>query len=250
MKVIIIEDEKLSADHLELLLRKLLPDVEVSGRFDTVKSSIAAFEQGIQADLLFVDIHLADGLSFEIFAAHEIDLPVIFTTAYDEYAVQAFKLNSIDYLLKPIGREDLQFALNKFQKVKKDRYTRLIEDLGKHYRQEEKHKSRFMVRMGDQIVSVKTTDIAYFISEDGAVLLCTQQGKRYIIDYTLDQLEGLLDSTEFFRMNRKVLIQISVIEKVSSYFNGRLKILTPFLEEESCIVSRERVSEFKLWLGQ
>jgi DNA-binding LytR/AlgR family response regulator len=97
---------------------------------------------------------------------------------------------------------------------------------------------------------VKTTDIAYFISEDGAVLLCTQQGKRYIIDYTLDQLEGLLDSTEFFRMNRKVLIQISVIEKVSSYFNGRLKILTPFLEEESCIVSRERVSEFKLWLGQ
>jgi DNA-binding LytR/AlgR family response regulator len=250
MRVIIIEDEKLSADHLVHLLQKIDPALVVVGRFETVKQSIQAFENEVEADLMFVDIHLADGISFEIFAVHEIDIPVIFTTAFDEYAIRAFKLNSIDYLLKPIGKHELRFAVDKFKKVKKDRYAQLIEDLGKHYRQEEQHKNRFMVRMGDQIVSVKTEDIAYFISEDGVVLLCMKGGKRYIIDYNLEQLEGLINPKDFFRINRKVLIQIGSIEKVSSYFNSRLKIATAYLDEESSVVSRERVAEFKVWLGQ
>lgn len=251
MKVIIIEDEKLSADHLKNLLKKIDDSVEVMAVFDTVKKSVEAFANGMTADLLFVDIHLADGISFEIFEKVKIHIPVIFTTAFDKYAIQAFKVNSISYLLKPIGKEELSAALDKFHLLNgklsnslPENITEILAGINKQY------KSRFLVKMGDTIVSQRTDEVAYFISEDGLVLLVNKTGKRYALDYTLDQVAALVSPEQFFRINRKVLIGIDSIGKVSSYFNSRLKLSIDGLGEEESIISRERVSDFKNWLDK
>lgn len=249
MKAVIIEDEKLSAEHLETLLKKVDKQIQVVAIYDSVKSVLEAFKHGVQADLLFMDIHLADGLSFEIFSKMAIETPVIFTTAYDEYAIKAFKVNSIDYLLKPIGISELRVAIDKFKKTQKPSHAQLLPELSKVYENMSKqYKTRFMVKMGDHLVSVKSDEIAHFIAEDGVVLLCTKNEKRYAVDYTLDQLEELLDSSSFFRINRKVFVHINAIQKISTYFNSRLKINSPGLVDDDCVVSRERVNDFKKWL--
>ncbi|HRI33715.1 MAG TPA: LytTR family DNA-binding domain-containing protein [Saprospiraceae bacterium] len=251
MKVIIIEDEMLSAEHLELLLKRIDPEISIIGIFDSVKKSITEFEKGLKADLLFVDIHLADGLSFEIFSKISIETPVIFTTAFDEYAIQAFKVNSIDYLLKPIGLSELQVAVDKFKKWNLVNQKSLLEQLSHLYSSFNKqYKTRFMVKMGDQIVSIKAEDILHFIAEDGIVLLMSKDVKRYPVDFTLDQIDEMLDPTVFFRINRKVIININAIQKVTSYFNSRLKVNAIQLSDDSAIVSRDRVSEFKMWLDR
>jgi len=251
MNVLIIEDEKLSAEHLGNLLRRVDPDIHVLQTLDSVKKSLEAFGKGLKADLLFVDIHLADGLSFDIFSKRMIDTPVIFTTAYDEYALKAFQLNSVDYLLKPIGIEELRKAVEKFKKFNPANQTKMLENIASAYQHISKtYKNRFMVKMGDSIVSVKTEDVCHFIAEDGIVLLVTKGGKRYPIDYTLDQLDPLVPPETFFRINRKVFININTIQKVGSYFNSRLKLSAEFLEGDDCIVSRERVGEFKEWLDK
>ncbi len=251
MNAIIIEDEKLSAEHLVNLLKRIDSSINVVATFDSVKKSIEVFQKGTKADVLFVDVHLADGLSFEIFSKVQIDIPVIFTTAYDEYAIKAFKLNSVDYLLKPIGTEDLRGAIDKLKKFNNQQQVSIIKDIASAYQNLNKqYKNRFLVKMGDTIVSVKTDDILHFIAEDGITLMLTNSGKRYPVDYTLDQLEGLVAPDLFFRINRKVLICINSVQKVSSYFNSRLKINSELLEDESAIVSRERVNEFKSWLDK
>lgn len=251
MKAIIIEDEKLSAEHLEHLLKKIDPGIEVTAIVDSVKKSLELLTGRIKADLLFVDIHLADGSSFEIFSRILIDTPVIFTTAYDEYAIKAFKLNSVGYLLKPIGIDDLKGALAKYKRLNSIHHTNIIEDIANAYQQINKqYKNRFMVKMGDSIASVKTDEIAHFISEDGLVLLATSNGKRYTVDYTLDNLESLIPPDTFFRINRKVIIHINSIQKVGSYFNSRLKLNSATLTDEDGIVSRERVNDFKKWLDK
>lgn len=252
MNVIIIEDEPLSAEHLTALLKRVDANTEVIATADTVKKSVKLLSEKPSIDLLFVDIHLADGLSFDIFSKISVETPIIFTTAYDEYAIKAFKVNSIDYLLKPIGIEDLKLALQKFEKLRTAAINHLSAEkidtafsiLNKHY------KTRFMVKIGDTIASIKTDDIIYFIAEDGIILLVTNAGRRYPIDYTLDQLEHLVDLNLFFRVNRKVLIHIEAVKKVNTYFNGRYKLSTDFLKEEDSIVSRERVSDFKQWLDK
>ncbi len=250
MKAIIIEDEKLSAEHLQTLLKKIDPKIEIIARFDSVKKSVEEFNKGLTADLLFVDIHLADGLSFDIFSKSNINAPIIFTTAFDEYAIQAFKVNSIDYLLKPIGISDLKTALEKFKQINTKGQAAIIENINQAYHQLSKqYKNRFMVKIGDTISSIKTDDISYFISEDGLVLLVSGS-KRYVIDYTLDTLETMISPDTFFRINRKIILHISAITKVSSYFNGRLKIHSESLNEEDSIVSRERVNDFKDWLDK
>ncbi|HEY0029955.1 MAG TPA: LytTR family DNA-binding domain-containing protein [Bacteroidia bacterium] len=251
MKAIIIEDEKLSAEHLELLLKKIDSGIEIIATVDSVKKSLELLNSGVKADLLFVDVHLADGLSFEIFSKMAIDTPVIFTTAYDEYAIKAFKLNSVDYLLKPIGLEDLKAAVEKFKKLQSNYSASIVQNIANAYQQVNKqYKNRFMVKMGDSIASVKTEEISHFISEDGLVLLATVTGKRYTIDYTLDNLESLIQPDTFFRINRKVIIHINSIQKVGSYFNSRLKLNSAALTDEDGIVSRERVNDFKKWLDK
>lgn len=249
MKAVIIEDEKLSAEHLETLLKKVDKQIQVVAVYDSVKAVLEAFKHGVPADLLFMDIHLADGLSFEIFTKLAIDTPVIFTTAYDEYAIKAFKVNSIDYLLKPIGIGELRSALEKFKKRQTPSPAHILPDLSKVYENMSKqYKTRFMVKMGDHLVSVKSDEIAHFIAEDGVVLLSTKIEKRYAVDYTLDQLEELLDGSSFFRINRKVFVHINAIQKISTYFNSRLKINSPGLVDDDSVVSRERVNDFKKWL--
>lgn len=249
MRAIIIEDEKLSADYLESMLKRIDPGIEVIANYDSVKRSILEFQKGVTADILFVDIHLADGLSFDIFSHIHIETPVIFTTAYDDYAIKAFKLNSIDYLLKPIGLEDLKQALEKFRKLNNSRHNQQIESLSDTYlKLNKQYKSRFIVKMGENIIPVKTEEIIHFIAEDGIVLLVTNSNKRYPIDYTLDQLEQMIDPLMFFRINRKVIIHLNAIHKVGSYFNSRLKISSSVLDDEACVVSRDRVNDFKKWL--
>lgn len=250
MNAIIIEDEKLSAEHLSNLLKRIDASITVIATFDSVKKSVSEFQKGIKADVVFVDVHLADGLSFEIFNKIQIDTPIIFTTAFDEYAIKAFKLNSVDYLLKPIGAEDLRVAIDKLKKFNQS-HTSIVQDIANAYQNLNKqYKNRFMVKMGDSIVSVKTEDVLHFIAEDGITLLITNTSKRYPVDYTLDQLAELVSPELFFRVNRKVLISINAVQKVSSYFNSRLKINSDLLDDESAIVSRERVNEFKAWLDK
>jgi len=251
MNVIIIEDEILSAEHLSNLLKRIDPGISVVATFDTVKKSVEQFKKGLSADLLFVDVHLADGLSFDIFTQISLDLPVIFITAYDEYAIKAFKLNSVDYLLKPVAIVDLKRSIEKYKKWSSGSQAAMLQNITTAYQNIHKqYKNRFMVKNGESIASIKTEDIAHFLCEDGSVLLATRPGKRYVIDYTLEELEDTIAGDTFFRINRKVIININSIEKVSTYFNSRLKISTEHLKDDDCVVSRERVNDFKAWLDR
>lgn len=249
MKVIIIEDEKLSAEHLTVLLQKIDPSITVIKYFDTIKTSVTAFKEGLTADLIFMDIHLADGNSFEIFNQIELEIPVVFTTAFDNYAIQAFKQNSIDYLLKPIGLQELQFAMEKFKKQQQIGNKDLISSIASAYQQLNKeYKTRFLVKSGQTIDTIPTEEIHHFETQDSLSFLVTKKGNHYLIDYTLDQLETMLKPTYFFRINRKIILHIQSIEKVTTYFNSRLSIASKFLDSDARIVSRERVNDFKKWL--
>ena len=249
MKVVIIEDEKLSAEHLTVLLQKIDSSVIVTNSFDTIKASVTAFKDGLKADLIFMDIHLADGNSFEIFNQIEIDIPIIFTTAYDNYAIQAFKQNSIDYLLKPIGLQELQFAVEKFKKQQQLGNKDLISTISMAYQQMNKeYKTRFLVKSGQTIDTIKIEEIHHFETKESLSFLVTNKGNHYSIDYSLDQLESMLQPKDFFRINRKIILHIQSIERVSTYFNSRLSIATKFLDNDSRIVSRDRVNDFKKWL--
>lgn len=249
MKVIIIEDEKLSAEHLTILLQKMDAAIVVVADFDTISASVSAFKEGLHADLIFMDIHLADGNSFEIFHQVQIEIPIIFTTAYDKYAIQAFKQNSIDYLLKPIAQQDVQFAMDKFKKQQQLGTKELISGIANAYQQLNKeYKTRFLVKLGQTIDTIPVEDVHHFETKESLSFLVTNKGNHYLIDYTLDQLETMLQPKNFFRINRKIILNIQVIEKVSTYFNSRLSIATKYLDKDTGIVSRDRVNDFKKWL--
>ena len=249
MRVVIIEDEKLSAEHLTVLLQKIDESITVSNYFDTIQASVTAFKELLTADLIFMDIHLADGNSFEIFNQIQLDIPIIFTTAFDNYAIQAFKQNSIDYLLKPIALQELQFAIEKFKKQQQSGNKDLISSIATAYQQMNKeYKNRFLVKLGQTIDTIPTEEIHHFETKDSLSFLVTNKGNHYVIDYTLDQLETMLQPKNFFRINRKIILNIQSIEKVTSYFNSRLSIASKFLDSEARIVSRDRVNDFKKWL--
>ena len=249
MRVVIIEDEKLSAEHLTVLLQKIDASITVIKYFDTITASVTAFREGLNADLIFMDIHLADGNSFEIFNQIELEIPVIFTTAFDNYAIQAFKQNSIDYLLKPIALQELQFAIDKFKKQQQSGNKDLISSITLAYQQMNKeYKTRFLVKLGQTIDTIPTDEIHHFETKESLSFLVTNKGNHYLIDYTLDQLETMLQPKNFFRINRKIILHIQSIEKVTTYFNSRLSITSKFLDSDSRIVSRDRVNDFKKWL--
>jgi hypothetical protein len=249
MNAVIVEDEKLSAEHLTLLLHRVDKDIKVINYFDSVKATSKAFNEGLQADLLFLDIHLADGNSFEIFPKTKIDIPIIFTTAYYNYSIQAFKQNSVDYLLKPISLTDLRFALEKFKKQQQTINKHLIDNITTAYQQLNKqYKTRFLVKSGQTIDTIQTEDIHHFETQESLSFLVTNKGSRYAIDYTLDQLEDIVSPKDFFRINRKIILHIKAIEKVNTYFNSRLSITTKLLQGDEKVVSRERVNDFKAWL--
>lgn len=250
MKILIIEDENLAAKRLIQLIKEQIPDCEIFGNLDTVTASVEWLKNNPEPDLIFLDIQLADGISFEIFEKVKVNSPIIFCTAYDQYAIKAFKLNSIDYLLKPIDPEDLNRALNKFQSGRKvpsvtlDQIKLLLHPVQKTY------KNRFLVKIGERIQTVDIQEIAYFFSEDKVTLLQTRQGKKFIVDYTLDEVEDMLDPERFFRLNRKYISAINAIKEVFTYSNSRLKIHLENCSDNDILISRERMGLFKNWLGQ
>ncbi len=254
MKALLIEDEAPAARRLQQLLASTAPDLEVLAVMDSIESACNWFAQNAMPELIFMDIQLADGLSFEIFDQVKIQAPVIFTTAYDEYTLRAFKVNSIDYLLKPISQEELSQSLAKLRQWKSQfqgNTTPDIEGLLKSLQIDKKeYKSRFLVKLGDRLISVCEDQIAYFYAEQKIVILVTQDQKKYAVDYSLDELENLLNPGHFFRLNRQFIARIQSIQSIHQYFKSKLKVILAPEAPQEVIVSRERSPIFKKWLDQ
>lgn len=251
MKILIIEDEYRAANHLVRILGKVAPGAEVMARLESVEDSLAWLaEHGDQLDLILSDIQLADGLSFEIFAASTINCPIIFTTAFDNYAIKAFETNGIDYLLKPVSEERLRKALDKVEKLKPAVPLEAILALAKSSPNQRTYKSRFLVKVGTEIKSIPVEEIRAFFSFEKATYALTVDGRKHLLDQPLDQLEPRVDPATFFRISRKYLVSHSGISKIFAHSNSRLKLLIGGLEDHDIIVARERVSGFKEWLDQ
>jgi DNA-binding LytR/AlgR family response regulator len=250
MNVIIIEDEKPAARRLSRLLGEL--GVDVSTMLHSVEEAVNWFQQNEQPDLIFLDIQLSDGLSFEIFDLVEVQSAIIFTTAYDEYALQAFKLNSIDYLLKPIDDEELEVAVKKYKNIAPSNKPLFVdfEDIKKLlvHPLERTYKKRFTIRLGQHLKIISVDEIECFYSENKGTYMATTEGRNYLLDTTLEQLENELEPKVFFRVSRKFFVNINYIKDIISYSNSRLIIKLNRFNDQEIIVSRERVKDFKLWL--
>jgi len=250
MKIIIIEDEKPAARRLKRMLNEM--GIEVQVMLHSVEESIQWFLNNEHPDLILLDIQLSDGLSFEIFKEVNIESNIIFTTAYDEYALKAFKLNSIDYLLKPIDDEELENAIDKYRKLSEKKNNLhfdinqikklLVNPLDKEY------KKRFTIKIGQHLKIVNTKSIECFYSENKATFLHSVHGNNYILDETLEQIEEQLDPEKYFRVSRKFIVNIDFIKDIISYTNSRLQVKLGHFNEFEIIVSREKVKEFKQWL--
>ncbi|MFV8363409.1 LytR/AlgR family response regulator transcription factor [Flavobacterium sp. ZT3P35] len=254
MTTIIIEDEKPAARLLQRKLEKL--NVEVGVMLHSVEESIDWFSKNEHPDLIFLDIQLSDGLSFEIFEKVSIKSAVIFTTAYDEYALRAFKLNSIDYLLKPIDEDDLEAAVTKFksllpkQELQTQNLTIDFEQIKKMLTNpfEKTYKKRFTVKIGQHLKVISIEEIECFFSENKGTYLHTFDNRNYLLECTLELLEQELDPADFFRISRKFIIPLKAIKEIVVYSNSRLKVILPSYKDEEVIVSREKVSDFKTWI--
>lgn len=245
MKALIIEDETAAALNLEAILKQVAPGVEIIGTLESVEESVEWLRANPQPDLLFMDIHLADGDSFRIFDAVEVTAPVVFTTAYDQYALEAFRVNSIDYLLKPIDPAALRRAVERCRVrsggIDPDVLLNAI-------RSPREYKQRYVVRFNDRIVPVQTTDIAYFYSEEKNTYLVTSDNNRYVVDQSLDVLSDELDPGRFFRISRGCMIAMPAIVSIVKYLGNRLKITARPRPEFEMVVSRSRVDDFLKWL--
>ncbi len=253
MKVLIIEDEPQAAERLVTLLAAIQSDWQVVGILDSVRRSVAWFKATSFCDLVFMDIQLADGLSFEIFEKVEVKSPVIFTTAYNEYALKAFKVNSIDYLLKPVVQDELTAAITKFknltqrvgmQEKRVESISYAIQMLTKRY------KERFVVKVGEHLRTIEVSDILFFVSLEKTTFAQTTDGRKHILDFTLDQLEELLAPQSFYRVNRKYIIAVNAIQDMINYSNSRLRLVVKTCDDNDIVVARERVQEFKTWLDR
>ena len=252
MNILILEDEQNAAIRLQQVLKKAVPDASVTGIIETVKDAIAWFPHNPLPDLILSDIQLADGLSLDVFKKLNLNVPVIFTTAYDAYTLHAFKLNSIDYLLKPIDADELKTAIDKYRSLhlsKNDISKQLVSVLAQMAGKAQ-YKSRFLVRQGDRLITTPVSDVAYIRADDKVVFLHTQKGDKYIIDDALDGLETQLDPKVFFRINRTYISPLESIEKINNHFNGRLKVSLKGSNDQDIFVSKARASAFKLWLNR
>jgi len=253
MRVIIIEDELPAASRLTRMLQDIDGGIEVVRRLDSVEASVKYLESSERPDLIFMDIQLADGLSFSIFEQIRLNTPVIFTTAFDSYVLKAFKVNSLDYLLKPIDEMELSQAVAKYKQLyASGNELGLAEKIGRLMLEMNpaKYKERLLIKRGQQLHSIKTVDIAYCYA-DGKLCFATDLGgNSYLLDHTLQQLEGCLDPRSFFRMNRQLLVNIESIKKVHTWLGGRLKVELALATNLDTVVSRERVNGFKEWLGR
>lgn len=259
MKILIVEDEELAVKKIRKTLAGVEPDAEVVAVTDSILSTVNWLEENQAPDLILMDIELSDGQSFEIFNQTTIKSPVIFTTSYDEYALKAFKVNSIDYLLKPIQKEDLEAALQKLKQMK-DLYKKedpkadvTIDSLVKELQQKlqpKEFRKRFLVKHAQKLVSIEVDEIAYFFSDGRLNFFKTYDNKKFVVDYTMDELEDMLDPDKYFRISRSFYISVNSVDQIHDYFGNRLMLqLKPTVDKES-IVSREKVTDFKRWMGK
>ncbi len=254
MKVVIIEDEHLIAQRIAELLTLIDPGITVLSTIDTVKRAHKWFMQNDKPDLVFMDIQLADGLSFDIFDLVKIEAPVIFITAYQEYAIRAFKINSVDYLLKPVSEESLRTALSKYQRFFRHHEStpEIGPDLIRSIREmiNKPHKSRFMIKVGDHIKSVDVEEILYFYSQQKGTFLHTADKRNYVIDYTLDKLTEILDPATFHRINRQYIVSHNAIAEINTLSGSKLRARLHHSDDDQIYISRDRLSTFKEWLDQ
>jgi two-component system response regulator LytT len=257
--VLIIEDEELAQKKLQKTLQSVDATAQVVGVADSIRSSVDWLQSNPAPDLILMDIELADGQSFEIFDKVEVKSTVIFTTSYDEFALKAFKVNSVDYLLKPIQKEDLQAALQKLKNLK-SMYTTQVETpamnvdvLVKELQQKlqpKEYRKRFLVKHAQKLLSIEIEDIAYFYSDGRLNFFKTNENKKFVVDYTMDELEDMLNPDRYFRISRSFYTSVACIDQIHDYFGNRLLLhLKPAVDKEA-IVSREKVSDFKKWMGK
>ena len=254
MNIVIIEDEALAARRLKEVLQVMDPSLHVVAILDSVRNSIAWLTDNPTPDLLLMDIELGDGKSFDIFERTAVNCPVIFITAYDEYAIRAFKVNSIDYLLKPVKQQDLQRSLEKFKKMKsifsQKQQDSMMQLLLQELQKTANLRERFLIKQGDRLIPVEVMEIAYFYTNEKNNFIKTQDDHEYLIDQSLDDIESTLDPKKFIRANRQFILRREAIIKVHLWFGSKLKLdVKPSCSEE-VIVSRERASAFRHWLGE
>lgn len=250
MNIIIIEDEKPAARLLQRKVEKL--GLQVNEMLHSVEDAVNWFQNNAHPDLIFLDIQLSDGLSFEIFEVIDIKSAVIFTTAYDEYALRAFKLNSIDYLLKPIDEDDLEVAVKKFKDRNQPQNLALDFEMIKRMLVnpvEKEYKKRFTVKLGQQLKLIDIQDVECFYSQDKGTYLHTLDNRDYLLEGTLEQLETELNPEDFYRVSRKFIVPLKSIKEIQMHSNSRLKLVLPTYKDDEVIVARERVSDFKSWIG-
>ena len=250
MKALIIEDEILASKHLKMVLDEV-GDFTILSVLESVRSTVKWFEKNPQPDIIFMDIHLSDGSAFEIFKQIKITCPIIFTTAYDEYTLKAFKVNSIDYLLKPIEVKEVMNALKKLRELTTPEIMQnAINCLVSTFKKSSKYKTHFLISVkGDKLVPVQTNDLGCFFVDTGIIKTITFEGKAYTLDFTLDELTELIDPELFFRANRQYIISRAAIRDIDIWFNNRLSVNLKIAIPEKIIISRTRVAEFKQWFG-
>lgn len=250
MRVLIIEDEHFAAKRLESLIKIYLPDAKIVEVLDTVEDSINWLESHIEPNLVFMDIQLADGLSFQIFDQVQLKCPIIFTTAYDEYALDAFKVNSVDYLLKPIDESAFKAALDQYQNIYQSHtlnvdWKHITKDI---FTEKDQYKRRFLIKTGNAYTYLNTSELKLIYSEDGISFGLNSGGQRFLIDKTLDNIESCLNPANFYRVSRKHIVALDSIDKMHPYLNSRLKLELSVGQDEDVIVSREKVKDFKAWI--
>jgi two-component system response regulator LytT len=253
MNLLIVEDEIPAQQRIVKMVKDLDKTVNIIATADSIDAAVEAIQHHSDIELALMDIELADGQSFEIFKRVDIKFPVIFTTAYDEYALKAFKVNSIDYLLKPIDRNELKLAFEKFNSLTKQEHSQQlnIQELIKQLKPvTPAYKNRFLIKSGTRLVSVAADEIQFLHAADKLVYMHTKQGNKFVMDQSLDELIKLLNPEHFFQLNRQYIAAITAIKSVHNYFNGKLKIDLLGSADEEVVVSRERAPEFKTWLGQ
>lgn len=248
MNILIVEDEQIAAEKLITLLQRVNPEIAIVGHAKSIEEGKKLIENAPKIDLAFFDIQLEDGLSFSILEQVQTSFPIIFTTAYDDYAIRAFDHHSVAYLLKPIQKSDLEKAWQKFTSTHPPaNYLHVLKNAIQDARKPN-YKERFTVKIGDKIRLFEVEDIPCFFSREKGSFICTNEGKHYLVDYPLDRIESMVDPTHYFRINRKHMVRINAIEKVMQYTNSRLKVVLQGKFDEDLIVAREKVKAFKAWL--
>ena len=254
MNILIVEDEALSARRLKAMVMEIDPTFRILEITDSVRNTVNWLKSNPAPDLMLMDIELTDGKSFDVFEQVEVKCPVIFVTAYDEYAIKAFRVNSIDYLLKPVKQEELERGIDKLRSLKqqfsKEASGLNIQSLLHEFQKQSSYKERFLIKQADRMLPIETFDIAYFQTKDKHNYIHTFDDKEYVTDLTLDEIEKTLDPKKFFRANRQFLVSATAVEKIHFWFSSKLKVdLRPKASEE-VVVSREKAMAFRTWLGE